>query len=76
MKTAAGKKTMMTTTAGKATQTRTIGCDVFKHLHCGENSKYTSQRIIQEFFKVMGKLLRESQLMELRHCDPYSIMID
>jgi len=23
-----------------------IGCDVFKHLHHGENAKYTSQRII------------------------------
>ena len=23
-----------------------IGCDIFKHLHCGENAKYTSQRII------------------------------
>ena len=24
-----------------------IGCDIFKHLHYGENAKYTSQRIIQ-----------------------------
>ena len=53
-----------------------IGCDVFKHLHRGENAKYTSQRTIQESLKVMGKQLRESQLMELRHCDHYSIMID
>ena len=53
-----------------------IGCDVFKYLHHGENAKYTSQRIIQEFLKVMGKQLRESQLMELCHCDHYSIMID
>jgi len=53
-----------------------IGCDVFKHLHHGENAKYTSQRIIQEFLNVMGKQLRESQLTELCDCDHYSIMID
>ena len=53
-----------------------IGCDVFKHLHHGGIAKYTSQRTIQESLKVMGKQLRESQLMELRHCDHYSIMID
>lgn len=55
---------------------KVIGCDVFKHLHCGENAKYTSQRIIQEFLKVMGDHLRERQLTELCHSDHYSVMID
>ena len=53
-----------------------IGCDVFKHLHCGENSKYTSQRIIQEFLRVMGDQVRENQLTELHQSEYYSLMID
>ena len=31
-----------------------MGCDHLRHLHKGDNAKYTSQRIIQEFLQVIG----------------------
>lgn len=31
-----------------------MGCEQLKHLNQGENAKYTSQQIIQEFLQVMA----------------------
>ena len=53
-----------------------MGCTHLKHLHCGENAKYTSRRITQEFIQVMGSTIERSQLNELLAAPFYSILID
>ena len=50
--------------------------DYFRHLHQGDNAKYKSQIIIQEFIEVMAKQIEEKQLQELSSSMFYSIMID
>ena len=53
-----------------------MGCDYFKHLHQGENAKYKSKRIIQEFLEVLVWQIQEKQQQELSSSMFYSIMID
>ena len=51
-------------------------CTHLKHLHCGENAKYTSRHITQEFIEVMGSTIERPQLNELLAAPFYSILID
>lgn len=53
-----------------------MGCSQLKHLHHGENAKYSSQRIIQEFQKVMSEQIEQEQLQNLLSSPLYSIIID
>ena len=53
-----------------------MGCTHLKHLHCGENAKYTSRRITQEFIQIMGSTIERSQLNELLAAPFYSILVD
>ena len=53
-----------------------MGCDYFKHLHQGQNAKYKSKRIIQEFLEVLAWQIQEKQQQELSSSMSYSIMID
>ena len=53
-----------------------MGCNQLKHLHHGENAKYSSQRVIQEFQQVMGEQIEQEQLQNLLSSPLYSIMID
>ena len=53
-----------------------MGCDYFKHLHQGENAKYKSKRIIQEFLEVLAKQIEEKQLQELSCSTFFSLMIN
>ena len=53
-----------------------MGCEHLRHLNHGENAKYSSQRIIQEFLDVMGEQLRQDELQHLFSSPCYSIMID
>ena len=55
---------------------RLTGCEYFKHLYKGENAKYKSQRIIQEFLEVLVRQIEHKQLQELKSSMFYSIMID
>jgi len=43
-----------------------MGCERLKHLHQGENAKYTGQRIIQEFLKVMADQLEQQMFCSLQ----------
>jgi len=43
-----------------------MGCEQSKHLHQGENAKCTSQRIIQEFLKVMADQLEQQMFCSLQ----------
>ena len=40
-----------------------MGCEALKHLDHGDNAKYTSQRIIQEFLQVIGEQM-EQEILE------------
>ena len=51
-------------------------CTDLKHLHCGENAKYTSRRITQEFIQVMGTTIEKSQLNDLLSAPFCSLLID
>ena len=53
-----------------------MGCDYFEHLHQGENAKYKSKRIIQEFLEILAWQIQEKQQQELSSSMFYSIMID
>ena len=53
-----------------------MGCTHLKHLHCGENAKYTSRRITQEFIQVMGTTIEKSLLNDLLSAPFYSLLID
>ena len=53
-----------------------MGCEPLKHLNHGDNAKYTSQRIIQEFLQVIGEQLEQEILENLLSSPLYSIMID
>ena len=53
-----------------------MGCSHLKHLHCGENAKYTSGRITQEFIQVMGSRIEKSQLNNVLNARFYSLLID
>lgn len=43
-----------------------MGYEQLKHLHQGVNAKYTSQRIIQEFLKVMAGQLEQQMFCSLQ----------
>ena len=53
-----------------------MGCSQLEHLYHGENAKYSSQRVIQEFQQVMGEQIELEQLKNLLSSPLYSIMID
>ena len=53
-----------------------MGCNQLKHLYHGENTKYSSQRIIQEFQQVMGEQIAQEKLENLLSSPLYSIMVD
>ena len=53
-----------------------MGCDHLRHLHKGDNEKYTSQRIIQEFLQVTGGQIERDQFESLLSSPFFSIMID
>ena len=53
-----------------------MGCDKLCHLHHGENAKYTSHRITQEFLNVLGDRIERAQLEYMLKSPFYSIMID
>ena len=53
-----------------------MGCDKLNHLHHGENAKYTSHRITEEFFQVLGDQIETVELENLLKSSFYSIMID
>ena len=53
-----------------------MGCPQLKHLYHGENAKYSSQRTIQEFLKVIGEQIEQEILVNLLTSPLYSIMID
>lgn len=53
-----------------------MGCDKLKHLNQGDNAKYTSQRIIQEFLQIIGSSLEQQQLQNLHLSPFFSLMID
>lgn len=42
-----------------------MGCEALKHLNHGDNAKYTSQRIIQEFLQVLGEQMEQDQYLLL-----------
>ena len=50
-----------------------MGCNQLYH---GENAKYSSQRVIQEFQQVMGEQIEQEQLENLLSSPFYSIMVD
>ena len=49
---------------------------ILKHLYQGENAKYTSQCVIQEFLQTLGNQIEELQLQEVKKCPRFSLMID
>ena len=53
-----------------------IGCKKLKHLYQGENAKYTSQHVIQEFLQTLGSQIEEQQLQEVKKSPWFSLMID
>lgn len=53
-----------------------MGCEHLRHLRHGENAKYSSQRIVQEFLNVMGEQLQQENVQHLLSSPCYSIMID
>lgn len=53
-----------------------MGCEQLKHLHQSENAKYTSQRIIQEFLKVMAGQLEQQMFCSLQSSTFFSLLID
>ena len=55
---------------------RFMGCNKLIHLHHGENSKYTSRRITQEFLHVMSGHIEEVQLRALLSSPYFSLMVD
>ena len=52
-----------------------MGCNSFKHLRQGENVKYKSQRIINEFVQVLASQIERKQLQDLLSATFYSIVI-
>ena len=56
--------------------TEFMGCPQLKYLYHGENAKYSSQRTIQEFLKVIGEQIEQEILVNLLTSPLYSIMID
>ena len=53
-----------------------MGCDKLHHLKHGENAKYTSCRITQEFLEVMSDHIESVQLKALLNSPFYSLMVD
>ena len=53
-----------------------MGCSHLKHLQHGENAKYTSRRVTQEFIQVMGDTIEQAQLRDLLASPVYSLLID
>ena len=53
-----------------------MGCSQLKHLQHGENAKYTSRRVTQEFVQVMGDMIEQAQLRNLLASPVYSLLID
>ena len=53
-----------------------MGCDQLRHLDHGQNAKYTSHGITEEFLKVLGNQISQAQLEDLLKSPFYSIMID
>ena len=53
-----------------------MGCEKLRHLQVGDNAKYTSQRMIQEFLSVMGEQIEYGQLEGLCSSQFFAIMID
>ena len=51
-------------------------CDQLHNLKHGENAKYTSRRITQEFLQVMSDQIESVQLKALLSSPYYSIMVD
>ena len=52
-----------------------MGCEQLMHLNQGENAKYTSQRIIQDFLEVMAVQIEHQMLRNVRG-GYFSVMID
>ena len=53
-----------------------MGCSQLHLLKHGENAKYTSRRITQEFLQVMSNQIESVQLKSLMSSPSYSIMVD
>ena len=53
-----------------------MGCERLRYLRVGENAKYTSQRVIQEFLNVLGEQIECGQLESLSSSPFFAIMID
>ena len=53
-----------------------MGCDYFKHLSHGHNTKYKSQQIIGEFLQIMAVQMEKEQLQGVLSSGYFSLMID
>ena len=53
-----------------------MGCCQLKHLQHGDNAKYTSRRVTQEFLQIMGDMIEQAQLRNLVASPVYSLLID
>ena len=49
-----------------------MGCSQLKHLQHGDNAKYTSRRVTQEFLQIMGDMIEQAQLRNLVASPVYS----
>ena len=53
-----------------------MGCSQLKHLQHGDNAKYTSRRVTQEFLQIMGDMIEQAQLRNVVASPVYSLLID
>ena len=49
-----------------------MGCSQLKHLQHGDNAKYTSRQVTQEFLQIMGDMIEQAQLRNLVASPVYS----